>query len=81
MSYFGKDSRLISDDKLRVPAIHRGKNYVFQPDFDDFVQFMMSGPCHVLVITKKEATDPIPHWKELRKSSENGPDEPEKPDR
>lgn len=38
---------------------------------------MMSGPCHVLVITKKEATDAIPHWKELRKLSESAPDEPE----
>eukprot|EP00075_Anas_platyrhynchos_P016678 XP_027305931.1 thioredoxin domain-containing protein 3 [Anas platyrhynchos] len=25
-----------------------------QPDFDDFVQFMMSGPCHILVISKKK---------------------------
>uniref|UniRef100_A0A663M6X5 NME/NM23 family member 8 n=1 Tax=Athene cunicularia TaxID=194338 RepID=A0A663M6X5_ATHCN len=39
-------------------------------DFDDFVQFMMSGPCHVLVIIKREATDAIPHWKELCESSE-----------
>lgn len=44
---------------------------------------MMSGPCHVLVITKKEATDAIPHWKELHELSESVPDEPEaeKPDR
>ncbi|XP_072709777.1 thioredoxin domain-containing protein 6-like isoform X1 [Ciconia boyciana] len=54
-----------------------------QPDFEDFVQFMMSGPCHILVITKKEATDAIPHWKELRELRESVPDEPkaEKPDR
>jgi len=43
----------------------------------------MSGPCHILVIPKKAATDAIPHWKELHKSSESAPDEPEaeKPDR
>lgn len=29
MNYFGKDGRLISDDKLRVPAIHRGKIMFF----------------------------------------------------
>ena len=38
---------------------------------------MMSGPCHILVIAKKEATDAIPHWKELHEWSENVPDEPE----
>ncbi|NXC92257.1 TXND3 protein, partial [Cercotrichas coryphoeus] len=47
------------------------------PDFDSFVQFMMSGPCHALIITKKEATDAIPQWKELHKTSESG--EPEEP--
>ncbi|XP_055659674.1 thioredoxin domain-containing protein 3 [Falco peregrinus] len=53
-----------------------------QPDFDEFVRFMMSGPCYILVITKKEATDAIPHWKDLHESSESVPDEPEaKPDR
>ncbi|NXI70729.1 TXND3 protein, partial [Anseranas semipalmata] len=54
-----------------------------QPDFDDFVQFMMSGPCHILVITKKKATDAIPLWKELHEQSESTPDESEagRPDR
>ncbi|KAJ7415817.1 Thioredoxin domain-containing protein 3 [Willisornis vidua] len=50
-----------------------------QPDFEDFVQFMMSGPCHVLVITKKKETDAIPHWKELHEEH-SAPDEPEKPE-
>ncbi|KAM9257857.1 LOW QUALITY PROTEIN: thioredoxin domain-containing protein 3 [Cariama cristata] len=51
-------------------------------DFGDFVQFVMSGPCHILVITKKEATDAIPHWKELHESSGSVSGEPEaKPDR
>lgn len=39
---------------------------------------MMGGPCHVLIITKKEATDAIPHWRELHKSSESE-SEPEEP--
>uniref|UniRef100_A0A8B9ZUF3 NME/NM23 family member 8 n=1 Tax=Anas zonorhyncha TaxID=75864 RepID=A0A8B9ZUF3_9AVES len=50
----------------------------FFPDFDDFVQFMMSGPCHILVISKKKATDAIPLWKKLHESLENIPDESEK---
>ncbi|XP_009574527.1 PREDICTED: thioredoxin domain-containing protein 3 [Fulmarus glacialis] len=73
------EEKMLTEEQIRV-FYARNKE---QPDFDDFVQFMMSGPCHVLVITKKEATDAIPHWKELRKSSESVPDEPEaeKPDR
>ncbi|XP_009814995.2 thioredoxin domain-containing protein 3 [Gavia stellata] len=73
------EEKMLTEEQIRV-FYARNKE---QPDFDDFVQFMMSGPCHVLVITKKEATDAIPHWKELRKSSETVPDEPEagKPDR
>lgn len=35
----------------------------------------MSGPCHILVITKKGAPADIPNWKELRKLSED--DDPE----
>ncbi|XP_049672695.1 thioredoxin domain-containing protein 3 [Accipiter gentilis] len=73
------EEKMLTEEQIRV-FYARNKE---QPDFDDFVQFMMSGPCHVLVITKKEATDAIPHWKELHQSSESVPDEPEaeKPDR
>ncbi|NWQ86971.1 TXND3 protein, partial [Burhinus bistriatus] len=71
------EEKMLTEEQIRA-FYARNKE---QPDFDDFVQFMMSGPCHVLVITKKEVTDPIPHWKELRKLSESGPDELEKPDR
>ncbi|KAM6142942.1 thioredoxin domain-containing protein 3 [Phoenicopterus ruber ruber] len=73
------EEKMLTEEQIRV-FYARNKE---QPDFEDFVQFMMSGPCHVLVITKKEATDAIPHWKELHKSSESLPDEPEaeKPDR
>lgn len=46
---------------------------------------MMSGPCHVLIITENETTDAIPHWRELHRlsESESEPEEPEteKPDR
>ncbi|XP_009503633.2 thioredoxin domain-containing protein 3 [Phalacrocorax carbo] len=73
------EEKILTEEQIRV-FYARNKE---QPDFDDFVQFMMSGPCHVLVITKKEATDAIPHWKELREWSESVPDdlEAEKPDR
>ncbi|NWI24973.1 TXND3 protein, partial [Sula dactylatra] len=73
------EEKMLTEEQIRV-FYARNKE---QPDFDDFVQFMMSGPCHVLVITKKEATDAIPHWKELRESSESVPDEleAEKPGR
>ncbi|XP_054673039.1 thioredoxin domain-containing protein 3 [Grus americana] len=67
------EEKMLTEEQIRV-FYARNKD---QPDFEDFVQFMMSGPCHVLVITKKEATDAIPHWKELRKLSESAPDEPE----
>ncbi|XP_009986438.1 PREDICTED: thioredoxin domain-containing protein 3, partial [Tauraco erythrolophus] len=73
------EEKMLTEEQIRVFYAQNKE----QPDFDDFVQFMMSGPCHVLVITRKEATDAIPHWKELRKLSESVPDEPEagKPDR
>ncbi|NWY55762.1 TXND3 protein, partial [Chionis minor] len=70
------EEKILTEEQIRA-FYARNKE---QPDFEDFVQFMMNGPCHVLVITKKEATDPIPHWKELRKLSESGPDELEKSD-
>ncbi|XP_010290621.1 PREDICTED: thioredoxin domain-containing protein 3 [Phaethon lepturus] len=73
------EEKMLTEEQIRV-FYARNKD---QPDFDYFVQFMMSGPCHVLVITKKEATDAIPHWKELRKLSESVPEKPEseQPDR
>ncbi|KAM6210823.1 thioredoxin domain-containing protein 3 [Sarcoramphus papa] len=67
------EEKMLTEEQIRV-FYARNKE---QPDFDDFVRFMMSGPCHILVITKKEATDAIPHWKELREWSESVPDEPE----
>lgn len=38
---------------------------------------MMSGPCHILIITKKKGTDAIPLWKELHETSEGMPGEAE----
>ncbi|NXR00192.1 TXND3 protein, partial [Sagittarius serpentarius] len=60
------EEKMLTEEQIRV-FYARNKE---QPDFGDFVQFMTRGPCHVLVITKKEATDAIPHWKELRETSE-----------
>ncbi|XP_025957939.1 thioredoxin domain-containing protein 3 [Dromaius novaehollandiae] len=73
------EEKLLTEEQIRV---FYARN-IEKPDFDDFVQFMMSGPCHILVIAKKESTDAIPHWKDLSESSENEPDEPEskKPER
>ncbi|KAL2307742.1 hypothetical protein Nmel_000720 [Mimus melanotis] len=79
------EERMLTEEQIRV-FYARNKEEVKtnykpklkeQPDFDAFVQFMMSGPCHVLIITKKETSDAIPHWKELHKTSESG--EPEEP--
>ncbi|KFP30152.1 Thioredoxin domain-containing protein 3, partial [Colius striatus] len=72
------EEKMLTEEQIRVFYAQNKE----QAGFDDFVQFMMSGPCHVLVITKKEATDSIPHWKELRKLSESMSDELEaKPDK
>ncbi|NXU81373.1 TXND3 protein, partial [Oreotrochilus melanogaster] len=66
-----EEEKTLTEEQIRVFYDKKKE----QPDFDDFVQYMMSGPCHILVITKREATDAIPHWKELHKSS--GSDDPE----
>ncbi|KFQ18377.1 Thioredoxin domain-containing protein 3, partial [Merops nubicus] len=70
------EEKMLTEQQIRV-FYDRNKH---QPDFEDFVQFMMSGPCHILVMTKKEATDAIPLWKELHTTNEPGTDEAEKPD-
>ncbi|XP_041322570.1 thioredoxin domain-containing protein 3 [Pyrgilauda ruficollis] len=67
------EERMLTEEQIRV-FYARNKD---EPDFNAFVQFMMSGPCHVLIITKKEATGAIPQWIELQKTSESG--EPEEP--
>ncbi|XP_033375491.1 thioredoxin domain-containing protein 3 [Parus major] len=67
------EERMLTEEQIRV-FYARNKD---EPDFDAFVKFMMSGPCHVLIISKLEATDAIPQWKELHKTSESG--EPEEP--
>ncbi|KAF2983947.1 hypothetical protein EK904_005306, partial [Melospiza melodia maxima] len=60
------EERMLTEDQIKV-FYSRKKD---EPDFNAFVQFMTSRPCHVLIITKKEATGAIPHWIELRKKSE-----------
>ncbi|NXY36581.1 TXND3 protein, partial [Pomatorhinus ruficollis] len=65
------EERMLTEEQIRV-FYARNKE---EPDFGAFVQFMMTGPCHVLIITKKEPTDAIPHWKDLHKTSDTG--EPE----
>ncbi|NXS21393.1 TXND3 protein, partial [Mystacornis crossleyi] len=67
------EERMLTEEQIRE-FYARNKE---QPDFEAFVQFMMRGPCHVLIITKKEPAGAIPQWKELRKKSMAG--EPEQP--
>ncbi|NWJ02068.1 TXND3 protein, partial [Crypturellus undulatus] len=78
-SIAAEEEKLLTEEQIRVFYARNTE----QPDFDDFLQFMMSGPCHILVIAKKESTKAIPHWKDLSESSENEPDEldPQKQDR
>ncbi|NXK91624.1 TXND3 protein, partial [Formicarius rufipectus] len=59
-----EEEKILTEEQIRV-FYSRNKE---QPDFEEFVQFMMSGPCHVLVINQKEASDAIPHWKELQET-------------
>ncbi|KAM6134650.1 thioredoxin domain-containing protein 3 [Pterocles gutturalis] len=71
------EEKMLTEEQIRVFYAWNKD----QPDFEDFVQFMMSGPCHILVIAKKEGTDAIPLWKDLHELNESLPDEPEKPNR
>ncbi|NXS09687.1 TXND3 protein, partial [Neodrepanis coruscans] len=61
------EEKMLTEEQIRVFYARNTE----KPDFDDFVQFMTSGPCHVLVIAKKQGTDAIPHWKELHETSES----------
>ncbi|KAM8810401.1 thioredoxin domain-containing protein 3 [Eudromia elegans] len=65
------EEKLLTEEQIRVFYAQNTD----KPDFEDFVQFMMSGPCHILMIAKKESTKAIPHWKDLSESNENEPDE------
>ncbi|XP_040520624.1 thioredoxin domain-containing protein 3 isoform X2 [Gallus gallus] len=67
------EEKMLTEEQIREFYTKRRE----QPDFDDFVQFMMSGPCHILIITKKKATDAIPLWTELHETNESMPDETE----
>ncbi|XP_051624545.1 thioredoxin domain-containing protein 3 isoform X1 [Manacus candei] len=61
------EEKVLTEEQIRV-FYARNKD---QPDFEEFVQFMMSGPCHVLVFTKKKDTAAIPHWKELHETHDS----------
>ncbi|OWK59223.1 Thioredoxin domain-containing protein 3 [Lonchura striata] len=67
------EKRMLTEEQIRVFYARKKE----EPDFDAFVQFMKSGPCHVLIITKKEASDAIPQWIDLHKTNESA--EPEEP--
>ncbi|XP_066848390.1 thioredoxin domain-containing protein 3 isoform X4 [Anser cygnoides] len=71
------EEKMLTEEQIREFYTQKKE----QHDFDDFVQFMMSGPCHILLITKKKGTDAIPLWKELRESLEGTPDESGKSER
>ncbi|XP_027747744.1 thioredoxin domain-containing protein 3 isoform X2 [Empidonax traillii] len=67
------EEKVLTEEQIRV-FYARNKE---QPNFEEFVQFMMSGPCHVLVFTRKEDTDAIPHWKELHGTHDSESEKPE----
>ncbi|NWI94750.1 TXND3 protein, partial [Pitta sordida] len=68
-----EEEKMLNEEQIRVFYARKKE----QPDFDEFVQFMMSGPCHILVIAKKKTTDDIPHWKELHEASESDSEQPD----
>ncbi|XP_030354472.1 thioredoxin domain-containing protein 3 [Strigops habroptila] len=70
-----EEEKMLTEEQIRAFYARKTK----QPDFEDFLQFMLSGPCHILIVTKKKTTDAIPNWKELDESSKSA-DEAEKPD-
>ncbi|NWU86312.1 TXND3 protein, partial [Onychorhynchus coronatus] len=67
------EEKVLTEEQIRV-FYARNKE---QPDFDEFVKFMMSGPCHILVFTKKEDSDAIPHWKDLHETHDSMSDKSE----
>ncbi|XP_065521455.1 thioredoxin domain-containing protein 3 [Lathamus discolor] len=71
-----EEEKMLTEEQIRVFYACKAK----EPDFEDFLQFMQSGPCHILIVTKKNPTDAIPHWNELDETSK-GVDEAEKQER
>ncbi|NXN99378.1 TXND3 protein, partial [Rhinopomastus cyanomelas] len=67
------EEKMLTEEQIRVFYARNTD----QPDFEDFVQFMMSGPCHILAITKREAADDIPQGEELAEPIENESEEAE----
>ncbi|XP_015709686.1 thioredoxin domain-containing protein 3 isoform X2 [Coturnix japonica] len=69
------EEKMLTEEQIREFYSKKSE----QPDFDDFVQFMMSGPCHILIITKKKDADAIPLWKELSETDETEAEETDEP--
>uniref|UniRef100_A0A7M4EVP6 NME/NM23 family member 8 n=1 Tax=Crocodylus porosus TaxID=8502 RepID=A0A7M4EVP6_CROPO len=68
------EEKILTEEQIREFYSHKTE----QPDFEDFVQFMMSGPCYILIVSQKQAADDsVPNWKELSESDENPLDESE----
>ncbi|XP_074841587.1 thioredoxin domain-containing protein 3 [Carettochelys insculpta] len=69
-----EEEKTLTETQVRDFYSHKAE----QPDFEDFVTFMTGGPSHILVISKpKEVTDTVPQWKDLGKSDEDIPAEPQ----
>ncbi|XP_061223936.1 thioredoxin domain-containing protein 3 isoform X1 [Neopsephotus bourkii] len=71
-----EEEKMLTEEQIRAFYACKAK----EPDFEDFLQFMLSGPCHIVIINKKHPADAIPHWQELDETSKSI-DEAEKPDR
>ncbi|XP_069839383.1 thioredoxin domain-containing protein 6 [Dendropsophus ebraccatus] len=55
------EERTMTESEARDFYKHRAKEEKFQ----ELVQFMSSGPCHVLIISKSGDEDVIPSWREF----------------
>uniref|UniRef100_A0A4W3IWN5 NME/NM23 family member 9 n=1 Tax=Callorhinchus milii TaxID=7868 RepID=A0A4W3IWN5_CALMI len=56
------EERMLSQEEARDFYRHR----IEEPNFEDLIWFMSSGPCHILIISKPEGTgDVIPEWREF----------------
>ncbi|KAH1178668.1 hypothetical protein KIL84_012370 [Mauremys mutica] len=69
-----EEEKTLTEEQVRDFYSHN----IEQPDFEDFVTFMTGGPSHILIVSKpKEVTDTVPQWKELSRSEEYMPAEPQ----
>ncbi|XP_075442753.1 thioredoxin domain-containing protein 3 isoform X2 [Ascaphus truei] len=60
-SILSEEHKVLSEEQVRAFYSNSGK-----PDFEDFVRFMSSGPCCILIVyAGKEEKESVPQWKEL----------------